>query len=440
MTLSTGPVFDMARSSSTSRRPPQYSHRRARPPAPSQARRRRVVPIHMDDGQTAVFQGYRVQHHLTLGPTKGGSRYHPDVTLGEVAALAMWMSWKCALADLPYGGAKGGVAIDPRTLSMRELERLTRRYTQEMIPFIGPHTDVMAPDMGTNEQTMAWIMDTYSVTRYHRAEIVTGKPVSIGGSLGRREATGRGVAFLINRALDMLKLEPEQQPRSSRVSAMSAASRRSRWPKRGVKIVGVSDVTAALSHAEGPRLWRCGRLRRANTAWWKASRRRRAIANEELLTQPCDVLVPAALDRVITRERRQNPMPHPGRGGQRPHHAGGRSRSCASAARDFRHPGHPVQFGRRDRQLFRVGAGSPAIFLDGHEVMDRLERALEPPGTRWPHAQKNDGEATGRRRWRSASSARAGKHCPVACFPKAPRFRLDRAAALVAAISRSRSS
>src|SRR6476661_5145952 len=166
-----------------------------------------AVPIRRDDGTTQVFAGYRVQHHLTLGPTKGGLRYHPDVTLGEVAALAMWMSWKCALTGLPYGGAKGGVACDPSKLSPTELERLTRRYTQEMIPFIGPQVDVMAPDLGTNEQVMAWMMDTYSVHNGHSVpSIVTGKPVLLGGSLGRREATGRGVAYLVFRAMDALNI------------------------------------------------------------------------------------------------------------------------------------------------------------------------------------------------------------------------------------------
>src|SRR3954466_10771755 len=167
-----------------------------------------ALPIHCDDGTVRVFSGYRVQHHLTLGPTKGGLRYHPDVTLGEVAALAMWMSWKCALAGLPYGGAKGGIACDPSSMSTTELERLTRRYTQEMIPFIGPQVDVMAPDLGTNEQTMAWIMDTYSVHMGSPiSSIVTAKPVGIGGSVGRREATGRGVGYLVNRAMDTVKLE-----------------------------------------------------------------------------------------------------------------------------------------------------------------------------------------------------------------------------------------
>jgi len=137
-----------------------------------------------------------VQHHLTLGPTKGGTRFAPTVHLGEVTALALWMSWKCALAGLPYGGAKGGITVDPHALSRRELEALSRRYMQEMIPFIGPHTDVMAPDMGTNEQVMAWFMDTYSMYQGQTVnEIVTGKPVSAGGALGRKEATGRGMAF-----------------------------------------------------------------------------------------------------------------------------------------------------------------------------------------------------------------------------------------------------
>src|SRR5277367_7083675 len=168
-----------------------------------------ALPVHMYDGRTKVFTGHRVQHHLTLGPTKGGLRYHPDVALGEVAALAVWMSWKCALAGLPYGGAKGGVTVDPRALSLRELENLSRRYMQEMIPFVGPHTDVMAPDMGTNEQVMAWFMDTYSMYQGCTVtEIVTGKPVASGGTEGRREATGRGVAYLADRAMQRLGIAP----------------------------------------------------------------------------------------------------------------------------------------------------------------------------------------------------------------------------------------
>src|SRR6202008_3617396 len=152
--------------------------------------------------------GYRVQHHLTLGPTKGGTRFSASLDVGEVGALAIWMSWKCALAGLPYGGAKGGLAVDPLSLSKRELESVSRRYMQEMIPFVGPHTDIMAPDMGTNEQVMAWFMDTYSVHSGHTVtEIVTGKPVASGGTLGRREATGRGVAHLARRVMKELAVD-----------------------------------------------------------------------------------------------------------------------------------------------------------------------------------------------------------------------------------------
>src|SRR5437762_4183280 len=167
-----------------------------------------TLPVHLDDGSTKTFQGYRVQHHLTLGPTKGGTGCAPSLSLGETAALAMWMSWKCALANLPYGGAKGGVAVEPAKLSGTELEPLSRRYMQEMIPFVGPHTDIMGPDMGTNEQIMAWFMDTYSVYQgYAVSEIVTGKPVVIGGTEGGGEATGRGVVYLFDGSVTVLDFD-----------------------------------------------------------------------------------------------------------------------------------------------------------------------------------------------------------------------------------------
>ena len=198
MTVYTGPVFEMAAS--------QFETIADYIEIPADERPRLLYPkravtvacpIHRDDGSVAVFHGYRVQHHLTLGPTKGGTRFAASVDMGEVGALAIWMSWKCALAGLPYGGAKGGITVDPSTLSLHELENLSRRYMQEMIPFVGPHTDVMAPDMGTNEQVMAWFMDTYSMYQGKTVtEIVTGKPVASGGTVGRREATGRGVVHL----------------------------------------------------------------------------------------------------------------------------------------------------------------------------------------------------------------------------------------------------
>src|SRR5205085_2178117 len=201
-TIYSGPVFEMARQQFEQVADHLHIQEDERPRILYPKRAITVsVPIHRDDGTTEVFQGYRVQHHLTLGPTKGGTRFSPTLEIGEVAALAIWMSWKCALAGLPYGGAKGGVCCNPFTLSSREKEALSRRYMQEMIPFVGPQTDVMAPDVGTNEQVMAWFMDTYSMHQGHASsEIVTGKPIDLGGSVGRREATGRGVCFLIDQA------------------------------------------------------------------------------------------------------------------------------------------------------------------------------------------------------------------------------------------------
>jgi glutamate dehydrogenase (NAD(P)+) len=259
-----------------------------------------ALPIHRDDGSTQVFAGYRVQHHLTLGPTKGGLRYHPDVTLGEVAALAMWMSWKCALTGLPYGGAKGGVTCDPTTLSRNELERITRRYTQEMIPFIGPQVDVMAPDVGTNEQVMAWMMDTYSMHVGSTVpSIVTGKPVGLGGSLGRKEATGRGVGYLINRSLDVLGLDAGRCTAAiqgfGNVGSVTAYS----LAKYGVKIIALSDVQGGIFNAKGLNLREVEKFVAANrtVAGFPEAE---PISNEQLLVTPCDILVPAALERQIT--------------------------------------------------------------------------------------------------------------------------------------------
>src|SRR5690242_19225639 len=209
-------------------------------------------PIHRDDGSIAVFEGYRVQHHLTLGPTKGGTRFAPSVDIGEVAALAIWMSWKCALVGLPYGGAKGGVRVDLSSISKRELESLSRRYMQEMIPFIGPHIDVMAPDMGTDEQVMAWFMDTYSMHAGRTVtEIVTGKPVSAGGTVGRREATGRGVAHLTRRVMkDRLINEAGATVVVQGFGNVGSIAALELY-NAGCKVIAVSDHTGALHRAGG---------------------------------------------------------------------------------------------------------------------------------------------------------------------------------------------
>ncbi len=302
MTVYTGPVFEMART--------QFGIIADHLGIPEDERARLLypkraivvsVPIHMDDGRTEVFQGYRVQHHLTLGPTKGGTRFSRSLDIGEVAALAIWMSWKCALAGLPYGGAKGGVACDPPSLSRRELEAVSRRYMQEMIPFVGPQTDVMAPDMGTNEQVMAWFMDTYSMHHGHAvSEIVTGKPVSLGGTEGRREATGRGIAYLVSRACDTIGIHSQDCTAIvqgfGNVGSVSAYTLARRY---GVRITGLSDHTAALFDPAGLPLDAIER-HVAENGVLRGFGDAAAIPPGLLLEQACDILVPAAVEQVIT--------------------------------------------------------------------------------------------------------------------------------------------
>ncbi|HTB84079.1 MAG TPA: Glu/Leu/Phe/Val dehydrogenase [Candidatus Sulfotelmatobacter sp.] len=260
------------------------------------------LPVNCEDGSTKVYTGFRVQHHLTLGPTKGGLRFHPEVTLGEVAALAMWMSWKCALTGLPYGGAKGGIACDPHRMPRREVERLTRRYTQEMLPFIGPQIDVMAPDMGTDEQVMAWIMDSYSMhAGYSVPSIVTGKPVSLGGSLGRREATGRGVAHMVQRAAETLKLNLQ----GARVVVQGFGNVGSVAAQTlagfGAKIIAVSDVSGGIHNPRGIDLAKLSEYV-AKNRMVKGFSEGEPVSNEEILLLPCEVLVPAAMERQITEK------------------------------------------------------------------------------------------------------------------------------------------
>jgi glutamate dehydrogenase (NAD(P)+) len=246
--------------------------------------------------------GYRVQHLLTMGPTKGGIRYHEDVNLGEISALAMWMTWKCALMNLPFGGAKGGVRIDPTELSRRELQRLTRRYTSEIINIIGPDKDIPAPDMGTDEQVMAWIMDTYSQQAgYTVPGVVTGKPVVLGGSLGRKEATGRGLVYLIEAAAKHIGLSLNEA--SAVVQGFgNVGSNTVRFLEEdGVKVVAVSDVTTGIYNANGLSLQSLIDYI-AENRFLKGYPEGDEVSNEELLELPCDILAPAALQNQITGE------------------------------------------------------------------------------------------------------------------------------------------
>ena len=260
------------------------------------------IPVRMDDGRTQAFMGYRVQHSLTSGPSKGGLRYHPSVDLGEVAALAMWMSWKCGLMNLPYGGGKGGVSCDPAMLSKGELERLTRRLTEELLPVIGPRMDVMAPDLGTDEQTMAWIMDTYSMkVGYACPEIVTGKPVEIGGCVGRREATGHGVVYTIMEALKELDIAPQKSTAVVQGFGNVGSVTCQQLAAHGVKIIAVGDRYGAIANPEGIDIAGLTNHVNAGRLLRDFPGARRLPAND-LLTTECTILVPAALERVITEE------------------------------------------------------------------------------------------------------------------------------------------
>ncbi len=260
------------------------------------------IPVSMDNGKLEVFTGFRVQHSIARGPAKGGIRYGPDVTLDEVRALASWMTWKCAVVNIPFGGAKGGVICDPHKMSMGELERMTRRYTAELMEFIGPEKDVPAPDVNTNEQTMAWIMDTYSMhKRKTVTAVVTGKPINIGGSRGRREATGRGIMIVCDEAVKKLGLRPED----TRVIVQGFGNVGSNCARlmaqSGYKVIGVIEVDGAIYNKHGL----------DTEALWTYREQARGIANfpeaekvdpDELLLTECEILVPAATENQITSQ------------------------------------------------------------------------------------------------------------------------------------------
>ena len=258
------------------------------------------VPIQLDGGTCAVFPAYRVQHSSVLGPTKGGVRYDEEVSLGECAALAMWMTWKCALLRLPYGGAKGGVRCNPKQLSRGEVERVTRRFTAELLPFIGPQEDIPAPDMATDEQTMAWMMDTYSMQKgYAVPEIVTGKPISVGGSVFRHEATGAGVVMVAERACERMGVRLRDQRCVVQGFGNVGGIAAQELATRGARVIAVSDVSGGVHHEDG--------LDLAGVRAWVSAKgslagypRAAFISNAELLELPCDVLVLAAREDQVT--------------------------------------------------------------------------------------------------------------------------------------------
>ncbi|HUI73807.1 MAG TPA: Glu/Leu/Phe/Val dehydrogenase [Candidatus Acidoferrum sp.] len=260
------------------------------------------IPVGMDDGHLEVFTGYRVLHSTVRGPGKGGIRFAPDVSLDEVRALAAWMTWKCAVVDIPFGGAKGGVVCDPRKMSRGELERLTRRYTAELASWLGPERDVPAPDVGTNEQTMAWVMDTYSMhVGQATTAVVTGKPIELGGSRGRKEATGRGVMMCCDKALTLLKMKREGCrvviQGFGNVGSMAADL----MQKAGYKIVGLADIGGGLYNENGfdvPKMieWVLGEKRPLQEFPGGGAK----MSARDVLLQPCEIVIPAAIENQIT--------------------------------------------------------------------------------------------------------------------------------------------
>jgi glutamate dehydrogenase (NAD(P)+) len=260
------------------------------------------IPVAMDNGTLEVFTGFRVQHSIARGPAKGGVRYSPDVTLDEVRALASWMTWKCAVVNIPFGGAKGGIIVDPKKMSQSELEKMTRRYTAELIEFLGPEKDVPAPDMGTNEQTMAWMMDTFSMhMRQTVTAVVTGKPINIGGSRGRREATGRGVMINCDEALRKFEMSRE----STRVIIQGFGNVGSNAAKlmqeAGYKIIGIAEYDGGLFNRTGINIDALLQHRDRNKTIVGFSEAE-AVDPKELLLADCEILIPAATENVITSQ------------------------------------------------------------------------------------------------------------------------------------------
>jgi glutamate dehydrogenase (NAD(P)+) len=260
------------------------------------------IPVQMDDGSTQVFEGYRVTHNIARGPSKGGIRYHPDVTLDEVKALAMWMTWKCALAGIPFGGAKGGVICNPKTMSEGELQRMTRRFTSEIINEIGPEKDIPAPDVGTDGRVMAWIFDTYSMNKGHSVlGVVTGKPLTIGGSLGREEATARGALYCVREAVR----KKEMSLQGTRVAVQGFGNVGSFLAKflaeDGATVIAISDSTSGLHNPNGIDV-QAAIAHKRETGSLAGFRGADPISNEDLLLLECDVLAPCALEQVITAE------------------------------------------------------------------------------------------------------------------------------------------
>ena len=361
------------------------------------------IPTRMDDGTITTFQGYRVTHNIARGPSKGGIRYHPDVTLDEVKSLAMWMTWKCALMGIPFGGAKGGVVCDPKHMSEGELQRMTRRFTSEIITEIGPEKDIPAPDVGTGPREMAWIFDTYSMNKGHSVlGVVTGKPLAIGGSLGRLEATARGGLFALLEALDRL---------GKGLAGMSVAVQGfgnvgSYFAlfvhQHGAKVVAMSDSSGGVHNAEGIDV-PAAIAAKEETGSLTGLKGTEALTNEELLLLDCDILAPSALEQVITAENADKVKASIIVEG-----ANGPTTPAADDILEDRGvldpPGRARERRRRRRLVFRVGSGAPGVLLEG----GRGE--FEPPRHRQEGLPRDLGHARAAEDEHAHGRVRARRH------------------------------
>ena len=381
-------------------------------------------PVQMDNGEIEVFTGYRVQYNITLGPAKGGIRYHPDVTLDEVTALAAWMTWKCAVAQLPFGGGKGGIVCDPSRMSKRELEALTRRYVAEIIDAIGPEKDVPAPDVNTNDQVMAWFMDTYSMHVGHtETAVVTGKPVEMGGSLGRREATGRGVMIITREAAKHRQLAIEGATVAVQGFGNVGSVSADLLARIGAKVVGVSDWKGGVYNAGGldvPAMLKHVAQHKTVDGFSGGE----PLTNEELLALDVDVLIPAALENQITEDnaaRRSSEDRRRRR--QRAHHA--RGAPDAPRPGHLRGARHPGQRRRRDRVLLRVGPEPPRLLLVGgrgeHAARGEDDRGLQRRGGHVHEIQRRHAHRGVRR----GDRARGERHSPARDVRVKARLRRD---------------
>ena len=376
------------------------------------------IPVSMDDGSVNVYTGFRVTHNIARGPSKGGIRYHPAVTRDEVKALAMWMTWKCALMGLPFGGAKGGVVVDPKRLSRRELERMTRRFTSEIINEIGPEKDIPAPDVGTDASVMSWIFDTYSMNKGHSVlGVVTGKPLAIGGSLGRQEATARGTLYCIeevlreeSRALDGIRVAVQG---AGNVGAHLARM----LAEEGATVIAISNSRGGIVKTDGLDVPAVLAFK-GETGGFEGYRGADAITNEELLLLDCDILAPCALEQVI----------HAGNAAQvkaRIICEGANGPVTPVCRRDPRGPrrprapGRPGERGRRRRLLLRVGTGAAGVLLEGGGGQRAAERHRHArlPGDVGDPRPALDEHADGRLRARGAAGLGGDRHArplPVA--------------------------